>query len=98
VALCSAPGSSAFFPILANTTLGLKSADHNLRDLFTIYRASRGRGCASCTCLGALPYFLSGCGSPGGLALIGAVVAEYVAGTGASARASPSASLRRATG
>lgn len=31
----------AFFPILSNTTLGLRSADHNLRDLFRLYGASR---------------------------------------------------------
>jgi NitT/TauT family transport system permease protein len=31
----------AFFPILSNTTVGLKSADHNLRNLFDLYRATR---------------------------------------------------------
>jgi NitT/TauT family transport system permease protein len=72
----------AFFPILANTTLGLKSADHNLRDLFTIYRASRWQRLRLLHLPSALPYFLSGLRIAGGLALIGAVVAEYVAGTG----------------
>lgn len=72
----------AFFPILANTTLGLKSADHNLRDLMTIYKASRWQRLRYLQLPSALPYFLGGLRIAGGLALIGAVVAEYVAGTG----------------
>jgi len=72
----------AFFPILANTTLGLKSADSNLRDLMTIYRASRWQRLRYLQLPSALPYFLGGLRIAGGLALIGAVVAEYVAGTG----------------
>jgi len=72
----------AFFPILANTTLGLKSADHNLGDLMTIYRANRWQRLRYLQIPSALPYFLGGLKIAGGLALIGAVVAEYVAGTG----------------
>ena len=72
----------AFFPILANTTLGLRSADHNLRDLFTIYGASRWQKLRYLQLPSALPYFLGGLRIAGGLSLIGAVVAEYVAGTG----------------
>lgn len=72
----------AFFPILANTTLGLKSADHNLTDLMTIYRASRWQKLRYLQLPSALPYFLGGLRIAGGLSLIGAVVAEYVAGTG----------------
>ncbi|MEM6711138.1 MAG: ABC transporter permease [Pseudomonadota bacterium] len=72
----------AFFPILANTTLGLKSADHNLRDLMTIYKASRWQRLIYLQLPSALPYFLGGLKIAGGLALIGAVVAEYVAGSG----------------
>ncbi len=72
----------AFFPILANTTLGLKSADHNLNDLMTIYRASRWQRLRYLQLPSALPYFLGGLRIAGGLSLIGAVVAEYVAGTG----------------
>jgi NitT/TauT family transport system permease protein len=72
----------AFFPILANTTLGLKSADSNLRDLMTIYRASRWQRLRYLQLPSALPYFLGGLRIAGGLSLIGAVVAEYVAGTG----------------
>jgi NitT/TauT family transport system permease protein len=72
----------AFFPILANTTLGLKSADHNLTDLMKIYGASRWQRLRFLQLPSALPYFLGGLRIAGGLSLIGAVVAEYVAGTG----------------
>lgn len=72
----------AFFPVLSNTTLGLKSADHNLRDLFSIYGASRWQRLLYLQLPSALPYFLGGLRIAGGLALIGAVVAEFVAGAG----------------
>ena len=75
----------AFFPILSNTTIGLKSADHNLSDLFTIYGASRWQRLRYLAAPSALPFFLGGLKIAGGLALIGAVVAEFVigrAGTG----------------
>lgn len=75
----------AFFPILSNTTVGLKSTDRNLEDLFTIYGASRWQRLRFLAGPSALPYFLSGLKIAGGLALIGAVVAEFVigrAGTG----------------
>ena len=72
----------AFFPVLSNTTLGLNSADHNLRDLFRIYGATRWQTLRYLQLPSALPYFLGGLRIAGGLSLIGAVVAEYVAGTG----------------
>ncbi len=72
----------AFFPIVANTTLGLNSADHNLKDLFHLYGASRWQTLWHLRLPSALPYFLGGLRISGGLALIGAVVAEFVAGTG----------------
>jgi NitT/TauT family transport system permease protein len=71
----------AFFPILANTTLGLNSADHNLTDLFHLYRATRGQELMWLRLPSALPYFLAGLRIGGGLALIGAIVAEITAGT-----------------
>ena len=71
----------AFFPILANTTLGLSSADHNLLDLFQLCRASRWQQLVWLRMPSALPYFLGGLRIGGGLALIGAVVAELAAGT-----------------
>ena len=72
----------AFFPVLSNTTLGLRSADHNLRDMFGIYGATRWQRLRYLQIPSALPYFLGGLRIAGGLSLIGAVVAEYVAGTG----------------
>jgi NitT/TauT family transport system permease protein len=71
----------AFFPILANTTLGLASADHNLASLFDLYRASRWQRLAYLRVPAALPYFLGGLRIGGGLALIGAIVAEIAAGS-----------------
>ncbi|MES2666037.1 MAG: ABC transporter permease [Pseudomonadota bacterium] len=72
----------AFFPILSNMTLGLNSTDHNLRDLFRIYGATRWQRLRFLQLPSALPYFLGGLRIAGGLSLIGAIVAEYVAGTG----------------
>jgi NitT/TauT family transport system permease protein len=73
----------AFFPILSNTTLGLKSADHNLIDLFRLYGASRWQILLRLQLPTALPHLLGAMKISGGLALIGAVVAEFVAGSGA---------------
>lgn len=72
----------ALFPIISNTTLGLNSVDRNLTDLFHIYRASRWQTMIYLRLPSAMPYFLAGLKISGGLALIGAVVAEFVAGTG----------------
>lgn len=74
----------AFFPIVSNTTLGLNSVDHNLVNVFQLYRASRWQTLLYLQLPSALPYFLGGLRISGGLALIGAVVAEFVAGTGGS--------------
>lgn len=70
----------AFFPILSSTVIGLRSADHNLRDLFTLYKASPWQRFRCLLMPSALPYFMSGLKVSGGLALIGAVVSEFVAG------------------
>ena len=74
----------AFFPVVANTTLGLNSADRNLVALFRLYGASRWQVLRLLRLPSALPFFLTGVKISGGLALIGAVVAEFVAGTGGS--------------
>ncbi|WP_075222532.1 ABC transporter permease [Acuticoccus yangtzensis] len=71
----------AFFPILSNTTLGLMSADRNLKDLYRLYHASRWQTLRHLLLPAALPYFMGGLRISGGLALVGAVVAEFVAGT-----------------
>ena len=75
----------AFFPVLSNTALGLKSSDHNLRDLMTIYRASRWQRLRFLQLPSSLPYFLGGLRIAGGLSLIGAVVAEFTMGSGGQA-------------
>jgi len=72
----------AFFPILANTTIGLRSADSNLMDLFRLYGASRWQVLWRLQLPSALPYLLGALKVSGGLSLIGVIVAEFVAGTG----------------
>ena len=74
----------AFFPIVANTTFGLNSLDPNLQDLFRLYQASRWQTMLYLRLPSALPYFFAGLRISGGLSLIGAVVAEIVAGAGGS--------------
>jgi len=71
----------AFFPVLANTTLGLNSVDRNLADLFALYHASRAQMLWRLKLPSALPYILGGLRIAGGLSLIGAVVAEIAAGS-----------------
>jgi NitT/TauT family transport system permease protein len=71
----------AFFPVLSNTTQGLKSTDHNLLNLFELYGATRLQTLLLLKIPNALPYFLVGLKIAGGLALIASVVAEFVAGS-----------------
>jgi NitT/TauT family transport system permease protein len=71
----------AFFPVLANTTLGLSSVDHNLIALFDLYKASRWQVLWNLKLPAALPQMLAGLRIAGGLSLIGAVVAEIAAGS-----------------
>lgn len=72
----------AIFPVISNTTLGLRSVDPNLLSMFRMYRAGRWQELVRLRIPGALPYFFGGLRISSGLALIGAVVAEFVAGTG----------------
>ena len=71
----------AFFPVLSNTSQGLRSTDHNLLNLFELYGASRWQTLIYLQIPNALPYFLAGLRIAGGLALIAAVVAEFAAGS-----------------
>jgi ABC-type nitrate/sulfonate/bicarbonate transport system permease component len=75
----------AFFPVLSNTTQGLKSVDHNLLNLFELHGASRWQTLFLLKVPSALPYFLTGLRISGGLALIAAVVAEFAAGSAGAA-------------
>ena len=74
----------AFFPILSNGVLGFSSIDPNLRDLMRLYGASGVKIFWQLELPAALPQILAGLKIAGGLALIGAVVAEFVAGSGGS--------------
>jgi NitT/TauT family transport system permease protein len=72
----------ALFPIISNTTLGLRSVDPDLQSYFQMNRATRWQMLWRLRVPSALPYFFGGLRISSGLALIGAVVAEFVAGTG----------------
>jgi NitT/TauT family transport system permease protein len=72
----------AFFPMLSNTALGMKSTDHGLRNVFELYGASRWKYFRYLQLPSALPYILGGARISAGLSVIGAVVAEFQAGTG----------------
>jgi NitT/TauT family transport system permease protein len=72
----------AIFPIISNTTMGLRSVNPNLLSLFQLYRASRWQVLTRLRAPSALPYFFGGLRISSGLALVGAVVAEFVAGVG----------------
>jgi len=74
----------ALFPIISNTILGLRSVNPGLTNLFRINRASRWQTLVRLRIPSALPYFFGGLRISSGLSLIGAVVAEFVAGTGGS--------------
>lgn len=82
VALVTIASITALFPIVSNMTLGLRSVAANLQSLFLIYRASKWQTLTRLKLKAALPYFFAGARISSGLALIGAVVAEFVAGTG----------------
>lgn len=70
----------AFFPILANTAMGLRSVDPKLRDLFDLYRSTRWQRFWRLLVPSALPFFLAGLKVSANLAMVGAVVAEFVTG------------------
>lgn len=72
----------ALFPVIANTTLGLRSVHPGLLAYFRLQRATRWQLLWWLRVPSALPYFFGGLRISSGLALIGAVVAEFVAGTG----------------
>ena len=73
---------ASIFPVIANTTVGLRSVDTGLIDLFRLYGASRTQVLARLRIPSAAPYFFAGLRVATALSLIGAVVAEFVAGTG----------------
>jgi NitT/TauT family transport system permease protein len=72
----------AIFPVISNTTIGLHSVDPGLLSYFRMNKATRFETLIRLRIPSALPFFLAGLRIASGLALIGAVVAEFVAGTG----------------
>jgi NitT/TauT family transport system permease protein len=70
----------AFFPILANSSVGLASTNRNLVELFRLQRATGWQELFFLRIPAALPYFMAGVKIGGGLALIGAIAAELAAG------------------
>ncbi|HZZ70409.1 MAG TPA: ABC transporter permease [Phenylobacterium sp.] len=72
----------AFFPIFSGAVTGLKAADPDLERLFDLYGASRLQRLTRLRLPSAVPYLLEGHKVAAGLAVIGAVVAEFVAGSG----------------
>jgi NitT/TauT family transport system permease protein len=72
----------AFFPVFSNTAAGLAATPPELLDLFRLNGASRSQEIFLLRLPAALPYFLAGLRVSGGLALVGAVVAEFVTGAG----------------
>ncbi|MDA9623603.1 ABC transporter permease, partial [Rhodobiaceae bacterium] len=74
----------AFFPVLANANLGIKSVNSNLHELFSLYGAGRYQRLIKLQIPFALPFILTGMKTSIGLSLIGTVVAEFVAGSGTS--------------
>ncbi len=72
----------AFFPIFSGATRGLASADPDLERLFDLYGATPIQRLARLRLPSAVPFLVEGCKVAAGLAIIGAVVAEFVAGSG----------------
>jgi len=72
----------AIFPVISNTTIGLRTADPGLLAYFRMNKASRWQMLIRLRIPSALPFFFAGLRIASGLSLIGAVVAEFVAGTG----------------
>lgn len=75
---------AAIFPVIANSTLGLRSVDAGLMNYFRLQRATRWQVLWRLRIPSALPYFFGGLRISSGLSLIGAIVAEFVAGAGGS--------------
>jgi NitT/TauT family transport system permease protein len=72
----------SLFPIIANTTAGLTSTDHNLVSMFELYNANWWQRTTKLKIPAALPYIMTGLRISSGMAVIGAVVGEFIAGMG----------------
>ena len=72
----------SIFPVIANTLTGLLSTDLALRDLFRLYNANRVATLFKLRLPFALPHILTGLRIAAGLAVIGAIVGEFITGSG----------------
>lgn len=74
----------AFFPVLTNSIFGLNSVNADLIDLFKLYKASKFKTLVHLRIPNSIPSIVAGLKVSAGLSLIGAVVAEFAAGSGGS--------------
>jgi NitT/TauT family transport system permease protein len=74
----------ALFPIISNATAGLTATDHNLVTMFELYNANWWQRMWKLRLPAALPYIMTGLRISAGLAVIGAIVGEFIAGIGGS--------------
>jgi NitT/TauT family transport system permease protein len=74
-----------FFPMLSNTLIGLNATDHNMKNLFYLYNASKWQVMWKLRFPAALPYIIAGAKISCTLAVVGAIVGEYIAGVGGGA-------------
>src|SRR2546427_1848206 len=72
----------SIFPVIANTLTGLLSTDPALRDLFRLYGASGRDTLFKLRFPAALPQIFTGLRIASGLAVIGAIVGEFIGGEG----------------
>lgn len=70
------------FPVIANTLAGMLSTDPALRDLFELYDASRGDTLLKLRIPFAMPSIMTGLRISAGLAVVGAIVGEFITGGG----------------
>jgi NitT/TauT family transport system permease protein len=74
----------AFFPIVTAMLTGLRTVPQDLRDMFSLYQASSWQRFIKLEWPASLPSLMSGLKVASGLALIGAVVAEFCVSSGSS--------------
>lgn len=72
----------SLFPVLANTLTGLEETDPQLKELFRLYRPSPLQLIFKLQIPSAIPYILTGIRISAGLAVVGAIVGEFIAGGG----------------
>jgi NitT/TauT family transport system permease protein len=72
----------ALFPMISNTIAGLSSTDHNLVSMFELYNANWWQRMVKLKLPAALPYIMTGLRISSGLAVIGAIIGEFIAGIG----------------